>query len=53
MDDGGRNSVAGGMVIDVSAFPLEKDLLRIELLMRSKYSLDVSFHRRSDSNIKL
>jgi len=53
MDDGGGNSGQGrGMVFDVSSFTLEHQAL-LEDMMRTKFLLDVSFHRRSPTNTKL
>jgi hypothetical protein len=53
MDDGGRNSSFGrGMVIDVSCFLPEHQLILANML-RTKFSLTVSFHRRSVSNTKI
>jgi hypothetical protein len=50
MDDGGRNSSYGrGMVIDVSCFLPEHQLILANML-RTKFSLTVSFHRLSVSN---
>lgn len=41
-----------GMVVDVSSFTPEDQLL-LENMMRTKFLLDISFHRRSESNTKL
>ena len=53
MDDGSRNSSQGkGMVIDVSSF-IEEDRAKLQQILSEYFSLDTSFHYRSNTNIKL
>ena len=53
MDDGGRNSSKGkGMVIDISCFSLQDQLL-LQHMMLHKFNCQVSFHRKNEKNTKL